>query len=315
LGQVQHLLIVGGSPETVAIAQSLAKLGIQVTLLVSGGLLPAESFAPETVNLLQAQLERDGVEVLVDRQIQRLQQQAQKITVKATHNSQWQELTIDALLIGFITNQDDAVSNQPLNALNLAAARVRHAQGLIYIDRYQRANRRIYACQSGGNDHAVWVQSARSAALHALKLPNQALNATPKLQLTTVLSQPTLVSIGLKAADQGRAAVLERPLYPMLKAQLDDQTTGLCQMRVRSDGKIIGADILGAGAEEWAGPIVLAIQQGLTIEQLANTVLPSPSWAAILIELAREYRRQVPRTSFWQYALEEFFSWRRYWGK
>ncbi len=303
LGSVRSLLIVGGSPETVAIAQALAKLGIQITLVVSGGLLPAESFEPETVQLLQAQLAIDGVQVLIDWPIQQLHQLPnQAIVVQASRADESRQWTVDALLIGFT------------------------AHPVARLDRAHRRNGgrgKIKDCGYSGGDRAVWVQAARSTALHALKRLDSsvpvrhrlAMTAPDRLAMTTVMTSPTLVTIALKSADRGRIVGLERPLYTQLKAQLRDQTTGFCQLQVRADGKIVGADILGAAAEEWAGPIALAIQQGMTIEQLANIVLPTASFAAMSVTLAREYHFHRPHNWFWQYAWEEFWAWRRYWDQ
>jgi pyruvate/2-oxoglutarate dehydrogenase complex dihydrolipoamide dehydrogenase (E3) component len=265
LDPVRRLLIVGGSPETVAIAQSLAKLGIQVTLLVAGGILPTEVFEPETVKLLQAQLAIDGVQVLVDWQIHQLHPpQDQAIVVKASRAGQSQELTIDALCIGFTA--------RPGERMNRSHRRLEHRRSS---HRRSDGRGRIADCGYRGGDRSVWVQAARSTALSALKWLND-WPVPPRLAINTVMTSPTLVTIALKSADRRRIDQLQRPLYTQLKAQLHDQTTGFCQLRVWADGKIVGADLCGAAAEEWAGTIALAIQQGLTIAHHPGPRISSP---------------------------------------
>jgi pyruvate/2-oxoglutarate dehydrogenase complex dihydrolipoamide dehydrogenase (E3) component len=88
--------------------------------------------------------------------------------------------------------------------------------------------------------------------------------------------------------------------------------SGQCQISLKRNGTIVGAQIWHESAEVWAGILGLAIQQKMTIAQLAQ--LTESSTSIGLIELARDYEQQH-RSAIRDYALEEFFSWRRYWGR
>jgi dihydrolipoamide dehydrogenase len=53
-------------------------------------------------------------------------------------------------------------------------------------------------------------------------------------------------------------------------------------------GEILGVHIVGDGACEMIGLAVLAIQQEMTLEELAQTIFPHPTLSESIAEAARE---------------------------
>jgi pyruvate/2-oxoglutarate dehydrogenase complex dihydrolipoamide dehydrogenase (E3) component len=118
----------------------------------------------------------------------------------------------------------------------------------------------------------------------------------PALKPSTIITptSPTLITLGEQR--------LLRSMDP----------SGQCQISLKRNGTIVGAQIWHESAEVWAGILGLAVQQKMTIAQLAR--LSESSTSANLTNLARDYEQQH-RSAIRDYALEEFFSWRRYWGR
>jgi pyruvate/2-oxoglutarate dehydrogenase complex dihydrolipoamide dehydrogenase (E3) component len=289
LQQVKAVTILGDSPQAVAIAQFLAKLGMTVTL---SGFAQDQQFDETLMRLLQAQLEIDGVKF----------------------SDQIQEVSADLILIAAGETRLDV---KKVEQLNLTAARVRWNKERIYTDRYHRANRKVYCCGTS-------MELGQRAVGHALKLSrvsrSQSNKSLSPVQSTCIPSNPPLVAIGFtetQAQNQygAKVQVLTKPIDTCLKAQLTGKTTGLCKLVIHPKGRILGGHILAEQADEWASVIELAIQQGMTIEQLVDLMLPSPSFVELLVQMAREYKQQKMRSRLEQYALEEFLSWQRYWGK
>ncbi len=296
LADVPQLQIEGGSPESVAIAQALARLGMTVTLVELGAWLP--SLDGGIGDRLKAQLEADGVRLVTN----------QSTTVAA-----------GVQLSGMIARPLDTNQLGP-EGLNLGAAQVRWNQDKIFVDRQGRATRKVYICSSRSPAYSsqLWEKQAIALTHHALQLPWG--QKFPPLPITTVLTNPEAVSIGLtetQAQQQygKRLVVLGQPLNQSLQAQAMGQTVGVVKLLVRSNGTIVGAHLWGNQATEWAAILALAIQQGIPIEAIAQLVFPSPTLAEVVGQMAIEFQFQSRRSDLWQYGLEEFFAWRRYWAK
>jgi pyruvate/2-oxoglutarate dehydrogenase complex dihydrolipoamide dehydrogenase (E3) component len=287
LADIDQLQIHGVSPESMAIAQALVRMGIAVTLVDVGQLSGLDEAIADR---LKAQLEADGV---------------RWVTTPVTDAA--------VQLVG-LPDADLALAKLGPAGLNLGAAKVRWNRDRIAVDRQGRATRQVYIC------------GARSIAQthHALQLPWG--QKFPTLPITTVLTNPEAVSIGLtetQATQQygQRLVVLEQPLNQSLQAQamvfdrpqVIGQTTGLVKLLVRSNGTIVGAHLWGAQATEWAPLLALAMQQKTSIEAIGQLMFPSSTLAEVVGQLAIEFQFQSRRSNLWRYGLEEFFAWRRYW--
>jgi pyruvate/2-oxoglutarate dehydrogenase complex dihydrolipoamide dehydrogenase (E3) component len=280
LADVKQLLLLGASPESVAIAQALARSGVDVTLAA-----------------LQTAIEADGVRLLTDA----------PTTTEA-----------DVQLLG-IGDRPLATTKLGPEGLNLGAAKVRWNQAKILVDRQGRASRQVYICssQSPTQSPQAWATQAIARTHHALQLPWG--QKFPPLPMTTVLTNPAAVSIGLTEPQARRQygqriVVLEQPLNQLLQAQAIGQTVGFVKLLVRSNGTIVGAHIWADQATEWAPIVVLAMQQRIPITAIGQLVFPSPSLAEILGQMAIAFQHQSRRSNLWRYGLEEFFAWRRYWA-
>lgn len=317
LPQINHLLILGASPESVALAQALVRLGKHVTLVEPGITLLADqpTIDPTLAYYLQTQLEADGVRILTQCHATPLAQTSGQAALAIAG----QTITADALLHGKPDRRLNTAKLDP-DALNLGVAKVRWNQQQVLVDRCSRAARQVYVCQPSLPQHnrLAWEKQAIAATHHALKLPWGPKPDSPAM--ITVLTNPELVAIGLTEAQAQQQYgqhfyVLQQPLNHLLKAQVLGQPTGLCKLIVRSNGTLVGAHLLGPQAVEWSTVLAFAIQQKLKITMLADMLLPSPTLAEILQQTASNYRFQVRRSELWRYSLEEFFAWRRYWAQ
>ena len=106
--------------------------------------------------------------------------------------------------------------------------------------------------------------------------------------------------------------VLRQPFKALMKAHIQDETTGFCKLLVHRNGTLLGAHIVGAQADELIGTIALAMQQKLKIQAIADLVLPSSSLAEIIHQTAAEWHRlRLQQNTKRQDFLEGFFNWRR----
>jgi pyruvate/2-oxoglutarate dehydrogenase complex dihydrolipoamide dehydrogenase (E3) component len=301
------LVILGGEPIAVEIAQTLAQLGSQVILIVEQAqLLPTED--ADAAFLIQAQLEATGIQVLTQTSVTQVRQIDRRIWIQAGN----QAIETDAFLL--------AVGRSPQFAdLNLAAAGIQAQPHRLLVNaKLQTSNHRIYACGEvlGGYPFTSIAQHEADIALHnALFLPNRRVNYA--IVPWAVLTTPQLARVGLTEAQAkqrygNEVIVLREPLKRSAKAQLQDETTGFCKLITKQNGEILGAHIVGAQASEWIGAIALAMQQRIRIDAIARYPTVFPSFAEVLYHAANTWQQQrLQQRSWLQTGLETWFSLRR----
>jgi pyruvate/2-oxoglutarate dehydrogenase complex dihydrolipoamide dehydrogenase (E3) component len=304
----QSVLIVGHTPMAVELAQSLTRLGLQITLLTSTpSILPQED--PDTASLIQALLEAEGVELLTNMSISRLQQIEGKIWAQIGDRA----IEVDGLLLALGQTPDVAT-------LNLDAVGVHwDAAGLITNPKLQTTNPRIYACTNPTDYDAPQIDLYRAtiATRNALFLPLLTVKQPP---LTwTVNTDPAVARIGLtepQAVQQYKddIVVLQQSFKTLFKSRLQGETTGFCKLIVRRNGTILGAHLVGAQADEMIGTIALAAQKNIKVQELATLAVPAHSFSEILRSTASQWQRQqLQQNDGLQDFLEGLFSLRRSW--
>ncbi|MCA1994624.1 MAG: FAD-dependent oxidoreductase, partial [Coleofasciculus sp. S288] len=183
-------VVIGGSPMSVQLAQTLARLNCEVTLVVSDtSLLPNED--PEASRLVQAQLEAEGVHVLTESSVTQVREIEGKKWVQAGNHA----IEADEMLLA---------TGQQLNieSLNLEGVGVKfHPQGLALNEKLQTTNSRIYAC----GDVAGGYQSAHIAEYEAsIALKNALFAPLFKVDYrgipSAVFCDPQLARVGLTEA-------------------------------------------------------------------------------------------------------------------
>lgn len=307
----KNWVIIGGIPQSIEIAQTLARFGCSVTLVVKHSyVLP--NIDPEIAILLQAQLEVEGVRVLTERRVTQ---------VRLIENKKWiqagdKAIETDEILV--VTGQ------QPnLESLNLATVAVKwHRRSLVVNDKLQTTNHRIYACGDviGGYDFAnIANYEAKIALNNALFFPR--LQVDYRSIPWAIFSVPMLAQVGLTEAQakrlfsQDEILVLRQYFKTVAAAQIRDETTGICKLIVLENGEILGASILGAEAGELINLIALAMSQKIKVKDLANLSPVYPSFSEILEQAAREWSKQRLNSNIaLQEFLEGFFHFRRNWN-
>ena len=307
----KNWVIIGGIPQSIEIAQTLARFGCSVTLIVKYPyVLP--NIDSEIAILLQAQLEVEGVCVLTDKPVTQVRLIEDKKWIQVGDKA----IETDEILV--------ATGQQPnLEPLNLAMVGVKwHRRSLVVNDKLQTTNHRIYACGDviGGYDFAnIANYEAKIALNNALFFPR--IRVDYRSIPWAMFSVPMVAQVGLTEAQakrlfsQDEILVLRQYFKTVAAAQLQDETTGMCKLIVRHNGEILGASILGAEAGELINLIALAMSQKIKVKDLANLSLVYPSFSEIIEQTAREWSKQKLHSNIaLQEFLEGFFHFRRNWN-
>ena len=272
--QPEQLLIVGGGPVGVELAQAFRRLGSTVTVIEAA--TPLGKDDPECAAVVLAALERDGV---VFRSGVRLVKVAGASTIQVTLSG-GEVIEGSHLLIA-------AGRTPTIEGLGLERAGVATMPHGITVDRHLRTtNKHIYAIGDviGGlqfthvaNDHAGIV------IRHALfRLPARIrYDAIPWVTYT----DPELAQVGL-TEDQARRAghavrILRWPYHENDRARIERASDGHIKVVTNRRGRILGATIVGREAGELISTFTLAITQRLNIRALAGFIVPYPTLAEI----------------------------------
>lgn len=279
----EHLIIVGGGPIGMEMAQAFRRLGSKVTLLEGARVLAKDD--PELTQVVVDQVKADGVDIREGVSITSVEQSGNGIfvalggeTVEGSH-----------LLV--------AAGRTPnVEGLGLGAAGVIFERGGIKVDeRLRTSNRKIFAI----GDVAGGLQFTHVAGYHAGIVIRNALFRIPaKADVSAVpwvtYTDPELAHVGLTeaAARQrfgARVKVLKWPLAENDRARAERDTRGFIKVVVGPKGKILGASIVGAGAGDLIQPWVLALSKGLKIGAFTSIIAPYPTRGEISKRAAGEY--------------------------
>lgn len=108
-----------------------------------------------------------------------------------------------------------------------------------------------------------------------------------------IFTSPEIGSVGLseeQASKQHAEAASETVLFRSLgKAHASGEIAGTAKLVFdSSSGKILGVHIIGARATDILGEASLAIERGITVQQLAETIHAHPTYSEILLETAQK---------------------------
>jgi pyruvate/2-oxoglutarate dehydrogenase complex dihydrolipoamide dehydrogenase (E3) component len=267
----EHLIVIGGGPIGIEMAQAHRRLGAQVTVLDLGPLLPRDD--PELVGLLAARLAGEGIALRPRIEIAAVESGRAGVTVQLAGG---ERLAGSHMLV--------AAGRRPsVAALDLEVAGIGAGPKGITVDaRLRTANRRAFAV----GDVTGGPQFTHIALYHAGIVIRNALFRLParvdyRALPWVTYTDPELAQVGLTevaAQEAGDAVrVLRWPFAENDRAQTERDTAGLVKIVARRDGRILGASILGAGAGDLILPWALAISRKLKIGALANLVVPYPT--------------------------------------
>ncbi len=266
-----HLIVIGGGPIGIELAQAHRRLGAAVTVIDAGPILPRDD--PELVAPLTARLAAEGIALRPSAAIAAVERAGTEITVILAGGDR---IAGSHLLI--------AAGRRPeLAALDLPAAGIAaNAAGIIVDARLRTSNRRAFAI----GDAAGGPQFTHVALYHAGIVIRNALFRLParvdyRALPSVTYSDPELAQVGLSEAAaraEGHQPRLLRGSYADNdRAHTERDTDGEIKVVVSRRGHILGATILGAAAGDLILPWALAISQRLKIAAMANLIVPYPT--------------------------------------
>ncbi len=267
----EHLLIIGGGPIGMEMAQAHIRLGCKVTVIE--GLSALGKDDPEAAAVVLDSLRTEGVEIHENAMVAQIRENEGTIEV-VTENDEVYAGSHLLLAVGRKVNID---------RLNLDAAGIDSTRAGIKVDDTLRtSNRKVYAI----GDVAGGLQFTHVAGYHAGIIIRSALFGLPSKAKTAHIpwatyTDPELAQVGLteaQARDQhGDAVEVARFDYHHNdRAIAERKTKGFIKVMVVK-GRPVGATIVGYQAGELINLWSLALANNLKMGQIAAMVSPYPT--------------------------------------
>jgi pyruvate/2-oxoglutarate dehydrogenase complex dihydrolipoamide dehydrogenase (E3) component len=275
----EHLIVIGGGPIGLELAQAFCRLGAAVTVLEAAQPLAKDD--PECAAIVLDQLLREGMTIRAGVKIARVKQEGVQVQVVLAKPDGEETIEGSHLLV--------AAGRRPnIEGLDLDAAGIKHERGAIVVDkRLRTTNRRVFAV----GDVAGGLQFTHVANYHAGLVIRQALfrlrvRANDDTIPWVTYTDPELAHVGLSEAEARRRGnktirVLRWPYHENDRAQTERDTQGHIKVITDKKGGILGATIVGPHAGELITTWTLAIGQGLNIRALAAIVVPYPTLSEV----------------------------------
>jgi len=304
-----RLGIIGAGPIGMEMAQAFQRLGSQVTVF---DMLPRilSNDDEELAGMLQHRLEDEGVEFNFSASINKVSQDGDgSIHVSIEINGEKQKWSGDALLVA--TGRAANFKN-----LDLDKAGIDHSRkGIAIDDRCRTNHRHIYAVGDVTGRYQFTHMSehmAKVAASNALlKIP---MKIDAKHVPWSTYTDPELAHVGatekqLKEQDVSYE-VYRFPYDKVDRALTEDATDGLIKIFAKKwSGKILGATIYGKQAGDLISEYALAMRNGVTLRNIADTIHPYPTYGLGVRRAADQW--YVKNQSEWQVKLiQKLFGYR-----
>ena len=300
------MVVIGGGPIGSELAQSFARLGVEITLIDADDRILGND-DPRASEIVAESLRRDGVELVLGAKVSTIEADR---TVVAETAAGLKRFPCDQVLV--------AVGRRPnIEGLGLEAVGVETTKrGVVVSDKLRTTNKRIYAA---GDVCSQWKFTHAADAMARIVVRNALFFGRGKMSKLVIpwatYTDPEVAHVGLtpkQAKEEGIAIdSFEIELDDVDRSILEGETEGFVAIHTaRGKDKILGATIVSPHAGDMIGEIALAMTHGLGIGAIESTIHPYPSTSMALKAAGGKWSRT--RLKPWvAKVLRKILAWRR----
>jgi pyruvate/2-oxoglutarate dehydrogenase complex dihydrolipoamide dehydrogenase (E3) component len=281
----RRLLILGGGPVGVEMAQAVRRLGGDAVVVEMAERVLAHEPAPLGEALGEA-LRRDGIELVLSANAASARRDGADYVLELDDG---RELRGEKLLV--------ATGRRPrVRGIGLETVGVEPAAHGVPVDAHLRAAERLWAI---GDVNGLWPLThvgkyqGDVVAANILGEPRKAnYEAVPRV----VYTDPQAAAVGASAGRFTATAALAGIAKTATYARASGDQNGF--LALLSDGeRLTGAYALGPEAGEWLQQATLAIRAHVPLEVICDTIQPFPTFSEIYVEALKALRAEIAATS------------------
>ncbi len=276
----KHLIVIGGGPIGVEMAEAHKGLGCDVSIIDMGSILANDD--PELVEVLRTNLVSKGIDLYEGSAVKSVKHTKTTVTVNVEKDGEEIALKGSHLLVA---------AGRQVNAdqLDLEKAGIDFDRGGIKTDaRLRSSQKHIFAA----GDVASGPQFTHIAGYHAgiiirnicFKMPAKVdYKALPWVTYTEM----ELANVGLTHKEainkhgESKIKTISWHFEENDRAQCEKHTAGMIKITALANGKILGAAIVGPHAGELIGIWSLAITKGMKLKDITGIIAPYPTFGEI----------------------------------
>jgi len=277
--KLAHLLIIGGGPIGMEMAQAHSRLGCKVTIIDGQSALGKDD--PELTAIALENLRAEGITILEHTNVLSVEAGDKKsISINIEADGKKASVTGSHLLI--------ATGRAPnVNGLGLEKAGIEFdRRGIKTSVDLRTKNKKVYAI----GDVAGGLQFTHTAGYHAGLVIRGILfrkKAVPKNHIIpwVTYTDPEIGHVGLNEAqareEYSNINILRWPYHENDRAIAERKTSGLIKIITTKKGVILGVSIVGANAGEMMNMWALAISKNMKVGDIVGYISPYPTMSEI----------------------------------
>lgn len=273
----ESLVVLGGGPVGVELAQFFHRMGAQVTVVESNGHILAR-IDRDAGELLRERLEEEGIRVVVEAWTERAEATGSGCRL---HLAGGAALEAERVLVA--TGRRPNVHGIGLEQLDVEIT----SRGLA-VDERLRAGRGVWALGDAAGIALLTHVGKYQARVAAANIAGRDVVADYRAIPAAVFTDPQVASVGTTRGEGvvtaryeiagGRLSTYERPRRPgFLKLAADPERRVL-----------VGAVAVAPEAGEWLGQLTLAIRAEVPLDVLLDTIQPYPTFSESIFHALRE---------------------------
>lgn len=305
----RNLLVIGGGPIGLEMAQAMSRLGSNVTVVERfSGILLRED---KEIRNLATDIVSKEITIYTNASALEVEIEKNQKRVKIVRDDEIHQISVDEILVAV-----GRVPNSDFLALQNANVKTNETGQIVVNDRLQTTIPSIYAIGDvvgklpfthvAGMEGKLIVQNAVLGLRRKINYENVPWN--------TYLS-PEIFHLGL-TEEEAKAKSMDFNVYKM---ELDDvdrfvtdhETNGFVKILTDKKGYIIGAHAIGKGAGDWMQEVVFVKQYKRKLGDISQVIHPYPNRAAAIQRTADLYWREALFTGWIPKVLKKYIQWLR----
>lgn len=284
------MLVLGGGPIGIEMAQAFARLGSHVTVAAAGNQV-LEREDPEIAAVLQRQLACEGITLMMGAKVTRVRVESGAKVATVTSSKGETEVRAAELLVA--TGRKPNVEEMGLDALGVEVSE----DGVVVDASLRTSASNVWAAGDVVGPYRFTHVADYQARIAA---PNALFPLRRKVDYRVVpwctYTEPEVARVGLTEAEAkaqwGEKAGVYRYEHDSLdRALCDGEPEGLTKMVLDPKGRIVGAHVVGPRAGETIHEAVLAVRQRLKLSDLSGMIHVYPTYPESLKRAADAYLR------------------------
>ena len=280
----ERVIVIGSGVTGAELAQAYLGLGSRVVLVSSRDrVLPGEDADAATV--IEDVFRKRGMEVLGKSRAASVERTADGVVVTLV-DGRTVEGSHALLAVGSVPN----TAGLGLEEIGVELS----PSGHLLVDRVSRTNvSGIYAagdCTGVLPLASVAAMQGRIAMWHALGDAVSPLNVTGVA--ANIFTEPEIATVGIGQTAADESPDVESVMLPLARnprAKMQGITDGFVKLFCRKGyGTVLGGVVVAPKASELIHPVALAVQNRLSVDQVASTITVYPSLSGSIAEAARQ---------------------------